>query len=41
MKDLRGSDYRSVTTYIHGRIGVVLQYTVQALAWLLVALGLV
>jgi hypothetical protein len=39
MKDLRGSERRSTTPYVHGRMGVILQCDVQALAWLLVALG--
>jgi hypothetical protein len=38
-KYLRGSGRESVTPYIHGRMGVILQCVVQVLAWLLVALG--
>jgi hypothetical protein len=38
-KDLRDSGRRSITPYNHGRMGVVLQCVVHALAWLLVALG--
>jgi hypothetical protein len=30
--DLRGSGHRSVTPYAHGRMGVVLQFVVQALS---------
>jgi hypothetical protein len=39
-KDLHGLSHQSIIPYIYGRIGVVLQYDGQALAWLLVALGL-
>jgi hypothetical protein len=39
MKDLRGLGHRSVIPYVHKRMRVVLQCVVQALAWLLVALG--
>jgi hypothetical protein len=38
-KDLQGLDHRSVIPYAYGRMRVVLQCAVQALAWLLVALG--
>jgi hypothetical protein len=38
-EDLRGLGRWSVIPYVHGRMGVVLQCDVQALAWLLVALG--
>jgi hypothetical protein len=37
MNDLRGSGRRSVTPYVHKRMGVVLQCEVQALACHLVA----
>jgi hypothetical protein len=38
-KDLCGSSHQSVIPYVHERMRVVLQYVVQVLAWLLVALG--
>jgi hypothetical protein len=39
IKDLRDSDRRNVTPYVHEKIGVILQCVVQALTWLLVTLG--
>jgi hypothetical protein len=33
-KDVRGLGRQSVIPYIHGRMGVVLQCSVQAFAWL-------
>jgi hypothetical protein len=32
-QDLRGSDHRSVTPYVHERMGVALLCVVQVLAW--------
>jgi hypothetical protein len=40
MKDLHGLGHQSVIPYVDGRMRVVLQCAIQALAWLLIALGL-
>jgi hypothetical protein len=38
-EDLRDLDRRSVIPYVHGRMGVVLQFAVQVLAWLFQSWG--